>query len=77
MTYKNLKKYLSDNINNEIDFDLIPQGIKSKLIFAVGDGASGTAVFLSSVMNECEISHSRYIHNDGIELKYRFISSSE
>ncbi len=77
MTYKNLKKYLSDNINNEIGFDLIPQGIKSKLIFAVGDGASGTAAFLSSVMNECEISHSRYIHNDGIELKYRFISSGE
>lgn len=77
MTYKNLKKYLLDNINNEIGFDLIPQGIKSKLIFAVGDGASGTAAFLSSVMNECEISHSRYIHNDGIELKYRFISSGE
>lgn len=75
MTYKNLKKFLSNNINTETKFDLIPKGIKSKLIFVVGDMAKNTASFLSSIMNECKIEHSRYIFDESAEIKYRFIKS--
>ena len=75
MTYKNLKKFLSNNINTETKFDLIPKGIKSKLIFVVGDMTTNTASFLSSIMNECKIEHSRYIFDESAEIKYRFIKS--
>ena len=75
MTYKNLQKFLSNNINTEIKFDLIPKGIKSKLIFIVGDKATNTASFLSSIMHECKIDHSRYSFDESIEIKYRFIKS--
>ena len=77
MTYKNLQKFLSNNINTEIKFDLIPKGIKSKLIFIVGDKATNTASFLSSIMRECKIDHSRYSFDKNTEIKYRFIKSDE
>lgn len=61
MTYKNLKKLLANNLitENNMVFDLIPSGIRSKLVFIVGDSTSNTGAFLSSVMRECGFSYSR------------------
>ena len=76
MTYKNLKKFLSNNQNNaKIDFDLMPHGVKSKIIFCVGTGACNTAAFLSSVLSEKSISHSRYINCDELDIKDRFLQN--
>ena len=76
MTYKNLKKFLYENQNNKsYIFDLMPKCVKSKIILAVGDGACNTASFLSSILNERGLSHSRYISYDEIELKDRFVQN--
>ena len=73
MTYLNFKKYLSENANTEQSFDLMPNGIKSKLLFAVGEGAANTVSFLSAIMDECKIPHSIYIHDERTEPKFRFV----
>lgn len=74
MTYKNLKKFLLSNQNNTIiNFDLMPRGIKSKIIFCVGDGASNTASALSSILSERGIAHSHYVNCFSQELKNRFL----
>ncbi len=76
MTYKHLKKFLADNTRTEniMAFDLIPNGIRSKAIFIVGESTGNTGAFLSSIMSECNISHSRYINSEGLDLKNRFIN---
>ena len=77
MTYKNLKKYLSNPkiSDNKTFFDLVPNRIKSKIILCVGENACNTACFLSSIMITSNIKHSRYICSDDVELKDRFIIS--
>lgn len=76
MTYKNLKKFLYENQNNKsYIFDLMPRCIKSKIILAVGDGACNASSFLSSILNERGLSHSRYISCDELELKDRFLQN--
>jgi len=79
MTYKHLKSFIESNntaFTGKI-FDLIPKGIKSKIIFAVGNRANESADYLSSVMNGMGIAHSRYIDTASIELKDRFIKNGE
>lgn len=76
MTYKNLVKFIKEN-NNENVFDLIHPCVKSKIIFAVGKSSTNVASMLSSVMNVCEISHSRYVSAEHFELRDRFIRSNE
>ena len=39
MTYKHLTKFIKENIY-ESNFDLAALNVKSKIIFAIGDGAS-------------------------------------
>ena len=73
MTYKNLKKFIVNNSNDTKNFDLAVNLAKSKIIFVVGNTASNTADFLSSIMNECKIPYSRYINYDKLELKNRFL----
>lgn len=74
MTYRALKKFIKENTqsNNKAVFDLISLDIKSKIMFVVGDNASNTATFLTSIMNECEISYSHYINNKDIDINKRF-----
>lgn len=74
MTYKNLKKFLTENTftNIELLFDLMPQGVKSKVILCVGDSTGNTLSFLSSIMKECDISHSRYSKCEYFDIKNRF-----
>lgn len=76
MTYKNLKKFLIENKNTKLNFDLIPKSIKSKIILCVGDGAHITSAILSSIMKECDVPHSHYTTYNGYELKNRFINSN-
>ena len=79
MTYKNLKKFLTENTftNIKLLFDLMPQGVKSKVIFSVGEGSHITSTLISSIMSECDIPHSRYIKHDEYELKNRFVRQNE
>ena len=72
MTYKHLTKFIKENIY-ESNFDLTTLDVKSKIIFAIGDGASNVCAMLSSVMNACEIPHSRYINMDYLDLRDRFL----
>lgn len=53
MIYRALKKFIKENTqsNNKAVFDLISLDIKSKIMFVVGDNASNTATFLTSIMN--------------------------
>ena len=62
MTYRTLKRFIKDNTqpNNKAIFDLISPEIKSKIIFVIGEGASNTIAYLSSIMRECDISHLHY-----------------
>ena len=75
MTYKHLKSFLKANTISYADnfFDLIPKNIKSKIILAVGNRASEASAYLSSIMSNMEIAHSRYIDIPTLELKDRFI----
>lgn len=77
MTYKHLKSFLKANTVSYADnfFDLIPKNIKSKIILAVGSRASEASAYLSSIMSNMEIAHSRYIDIPSLELKDRFIKS--
>lgn len=77
MTYKNLKVRISSNEYNEIsnDFDLVPMGIKSKLILGVGKGIESTTSYLSSIMKQCGLPHARLVGAPLPELKDRFIPS--
>ncbi len=59
-----------------IPFDLISFDIKSKIILTVGDTTSNASAFLSSIMTDCGISHSRYAGMDRIEIKRRFTRSN-
>lgn len=77
MTYKNLKRFLSENNNSELIFDLMPRGVKSKIILAVGENASNFASFLSSILKQKNISHSRFINCRNLELKDRFLKDGE
>ncbi len=79
MTYKNLKKFLSQNdfINNDFPFDLMPHGIKSKIILSVGDSTGNALSFLSSVMRCCDIPHQRYSCAPCLDLKNRFVFSTK
>lgn len=77
MTYKNLKRFLSENNNSELIFDLIPRGVKSKIILAVGENASNVSSFLSSILKQKGISHSRFINARKLELKNRFFNNGE
>ncbi len=76
MTYKHLNAFLAENEQSSCNefFDLIPNGIKSKIILAVGKGACNTAAYLSSVMSHLNISHSKYVGAKSLDLKNRFIA---
>ena len=76
MTYKHLTKFIKENIY-ESNFDLTALAVKSKIIFAIGDGASNVCAMLSSIMYECEISHSRYINIDYFDLRDRFLNNND
>ena len=77
MTYKKLKKYISENKSTDEDrfFDFIPQNIRSKIILTVGDETSNASAFFSSIMKAYSIPHSRYSMAENIELKNRFLRS--
>ena len=76
MTYKHLTKFIKENIY-ESNFDLTALAVKSKIIFAIGDGASNVCAMLSSIMYECEIPHSRYINIDYFDLRDRFLNNND
>ena len=76
MTYKHLTKFIKENIY-ESNFDLTALAVKSKIIFAIGGGASNVCAMLSSIMYECEISHSRYINIDYFDLRDRFLNNND
>lgn len=76
MTYKHLIKFIKENIY-ESNFDLTALDVKSKIIFAIGDGASNVCAMLSSIMYECEIPHSRYINIDYFDLRDRFLNNND
>lgn len=75
MTYRSLKTFIKNNRqeNNEKIFDLIPKGIKSKIIFVTGEGAPNTACYLSSIMSACEIPHLHYINSPNRCISKRFL----
>lgn len=75
MTYTNLNKYLSANNTKVFDFPHICA--KSKAVFIIGAGASNTGAYISSIMTECNIPHSRYINSDKIDIKHRFIKNGD
>ena len=76
MTYKHLTKFIKENIY-ESNFDLTALAVKSKIIFAIGGGASNVCAMLSSIMYECEIPHSRYINIDYFDLRDRFLNNND
>ena len=78
MTYRSLKTFIKNNIqpNNTKIFDLMPSGIKSKIIFVVGKHASNSAAYLSSIMSACEIGHSHFIDNENLDINKRFLQNS-
>ena len=59
MTYKNLKKHLSNHnfSDDKTFFDLMPKRIKSKILLCVGENATNTATFLSSIMGNVACFH--------------------
>ena len=75
MTYRSLKTFINNNIqpNNANIFDLIPIGVKSKIIFVVGNHANSSAAYLSSIMTVCEIGHSHFIDNENLDINKRFL----
>ncbi len=75
MTYNKLIYNLSTTCSVKADavFDLMPKCVKSKIIYAVGKGATNTCAFLSSIMSECSIPHSRAIGTHHLEPKDRFL----
>jgi hypothetical protein len=77
MTYRSLKKFINENkqSNNSKIFDLIPICIKSKIILVMGENASNTASFLTSIMRVCEISHVHYTNSDDISPIKRFVKN--
>ena len=79
MTYRSLKTFIKNNTqeNNAKFFDLISKGIKSKIILVVGDGASNTASYLSSIMLSCDISHFHYTNNKNTDVNKRFLQNGE
>lgn len=76
MTYRSLKSFINRNNqqHNAIIFDLIPHSVKSKIIFVVGNGASNTAAFLTSILSACEI---KYLHflNDCININKKLLQN--
>ena len=76
MTYRSLKSFINKNTqeHNSKIFDLMPHGIKSKIIFVVGNGASNTAALLTSIMSACEIKYFHYL-NDNIYINKKFLQN--
>lgn len=75
MTYKHLKAFLEENCECS-EFSSVKKlknNFGSKLIFIVGEDASNTASFLSSIMSTKNTNHSRYINAEHVELKDRFL----
>lgn len=77
MTYRTLKTFINKNTqpHNDKIFDLIPENIKSKIIFVIGNGSSNTAAYLSSIMSACEISHVHYLNDIGIEIYKKLLKN--
>ena len=77
MTYRSLKTFINKNTrpNNIKIFDLLSFDIKSKIILVIGDGASNTATYLSSIMSSCEIKHFHF-KNENIDTNKRFLQNS-
>ena len=78
MTYRALKIFINGNTqpNNKKIFDLISTDIKSKIILVVGDRASNTASFLTSIMNACGLSYVHYTNNKDLTPFKRFFNNT-
>ncbi len=79
MTYRSLKQFINKNTQKHNDkiFDLIPLSIKSKIILVIGDGATNTASYLSSVILSCGISYCHYTNNENIDVNKRFLHNGK
>lgn len=74
MLYKNLKKYIAESVGDDVSTisRLVPRKFDSKIIFFVGNSATNTSEFLSSIMHRMGIRHARYVGAPELECKDRF-----
>lgn len=76
MTYRHIKKYLSEH--NKADGGALPlrlcvQKSLSRTVLIVGDGAPDVCAYLSSVLTSSGLTHSYYSSAEHVELMGRFM----